>query len=282
MLLALISLLSLACAVGITFAAGGFAGLGWLWCLPLSFAGAWVVLLLLTLAVLALICAGVDKEKPQEHDDPVFRRLAALYAQLVVQLTMRLTITGREKLPKSGRFLLVCNHLSDLDPVVLMHAFPRAQLAFISKRENSAMPIIGKLMHRLMCQLINRENNREALKTILTCVRLIQEDEVSIAVFPEGYTSKDGKLHHFRSGVFKIAMKTKVPIVVCTIQGTNTILPPFHPMNIRLGKPVALHLLETIPPEAYESLTTVELSNLVYEKMLADLGEDFAPAEQNP
>lgn len=281
MLLTLITLLSLICAVGITCAADGFSGAVWLWCLPLSFAGAWVVLLLLTLLVLVLICAGIDREKPQEHDDPAFRRVTALYSELVVQLTMHLRITGREKLPKSGRFLLVCNHLSDLDPVVLMHAFPRSQLAFISKRENTDLPVIGKMMHRLMCQLLNRENNREALKTILTCVRLIQEDEVSIAVFPEGYTSKDGKLHHFRSGVFKIAMKTKVPIVVCTIQGTNTVLPPFA-KEVRLGRPVELHLLEVIPPEAYEGLTTVELSDLVFHKMLADLGDAFTPTEQNP
>ena len=62
-----------------------------------------------------------------------------------------------------------------------------------------------------MCQLINRENDREALKTILKCIQMIREDQVSVAVFPEGYTSRDGKLHHFRSGVFKSPPRPRCP-----------------------------------------------------------------------
>lgn len=86
----------------------------------------------------------------------------------------------------------MCNHLNDLDPLSLLKHFKKSQLAFISKRENDEKFIVGKLMHKILCQPINRENDREALKTIVKCIQILKEDKASIAVFPEGYTSRDG------------------------------------------------------------------------------------------
>ena len=106
-------------------------------------------------------------------------------------------------------------------PVTLLRYFSGSQLAFITKRENMSMFVVGKMMHKILCQPINRENDKEALKTILKCIQLLKDDMASVAAFPEGYTSVDGLLHHFRHGIFKIATKAKVPIVVCTLQNTN-------------------------------------------------------------
>lgn len=285
MLLTVITVLAVLGAAGICLGTGAFAAWAWLWALPVSFAGIWLFALLAAVFLLYLVCRRVDLSVPQEEDDPRFRRFAGIYIDALLRLTMRLRVSGREKLPTSGRFLLVCNHLCDLDPPVLLHAFPDSQLAFISKRENSTMPIVGGIMHRLMCQMINRENDREALKTILRCIQLIKEDKVSIAVFPEGYTSRDGKLHHFRSGVFKIALKTGVPIVVCTIRGTNRVfsgLQPFSLSSIHPGARVEAHLVDVISPESYRGKTAVEIGDQVYAMMLRDLGPAYAPAEETP
>ena len=131
-------------------------------------------------------------------------------------------------------------------------------------------------MHKILCQPINRENDREALKTILKCIQIIKEDKASIAVFPEGYIQPDKKLHHFRPGVFKIATKTKVPIVVCTLQGTMHVLRNFLHLK---PSTVDLHLLKVIYPEEYESLTTVELADRIYQMMAEDLGPDLVAQE---
>jgi 1-acyl-sn-glycerol-3-phosphate acyltransferase len=146
-----------------------------------------------------------------------------------------------------------------MDPLTLLMYFSKYQLAFISKRENASMFIVGKLMHKLMCQMINRENDREALKTILTCIRLIKEDEVSIGVFPEGYTSMDGLLHPFRSGVFKIAQKANVPIVVCTLRDTQYALK--NAMKLKRSV-VELRLLDVIPAEDLKGRTAVDIGSI--------------------
>ncbi len=275
MLIGAITGLSLILSAVLWVSQGGT--LGELWLLLPGFLGSFLLLSLLTFLLVLAACAAVHTDVPQEKDSPFYRRLTCLLAEAALTiLSVRMHTEGLEKLPKSGRFLLVCNHLSDMDPVVLMHYFGKRQVAFISKRENTTMFVVGKLMHKTMCQLINRENDREALKTILKCVQLLKEDQVSIGVFPEGYTSMDHKFHPFRSGVFKIALRAKVPVVVCTLKNTQFV---FDNAKRLKRTEVHLHLLDVIQPENFG--TAVELGNEAHRLMAEDLGDEYAPLEQN-
>lgn len=214
-----------------------------------------------------------DPAQVQDGDDPYIRTVVKLYAPAVFRLLgCKIDAQGTEKLPRDGRFLLVCNHLYDLDPGVPLILFPDAQLAFISKKENLEKPIVGPLMLRIQCQMIDRENDRAALKTILKCISILKEDRASIAVFPEGRIVKDGKLlHDFRPGVFKIAQKAGVPIVVCTLNGTQNIV-----KNVRRFRRTRIdfHLLEVIPAEELKGTTTVDIARRVHGIMAADLGAE--------
>ena len=265
-------LAGLICAV-----AGGFESFAWLWILPVGFLGCLLGLGLLFFLVLWLSCAFVDIEKPQEQDSKFHRFLVCNTAELVLSiLQARVHTRGLEQLPKDGRFVLVCNHINDLDPVTLLAFFKKSQLAFISKRENASMFIVGKIMHKIQCQRINRENDREALRTIINCIKIIQEDKASIGVFPEGYTSLDGLLHPFRSGVFKIAQKANVPIVVCTVQNTNKV---FRNIKKLKATDVHLHLLKVLQPEELAGKTAVEVGDMVHKMMAEDLGPDLVLQE---
>lgn len=248
--------------------------LGWaVWMVPVAFAGLFLIGLGLAVLFLWIVCARVDLSKPQEEDDRFYRSVMYVYIEALIRLVrVRLHTKGLEKTPKTGRFLLVCNHLCVADPGIVLHCFQKSQLAFLTKKENYSLPFIGAFMHKILCQPIDRENDRQALKSIIKCIQLIREDKVSVCAFPEGYTSKDGKLHPFRAGVFKIAQKTNVPIVVCTIQGTREL---FRNLRHLRHTEVELHLVEVIPPEAYAGLNTVALGEMIYEKMIGDLGETF-------
>ena len=272
MLIGGISVVSVAVAAVICLCTGAFADLAWLWILPVSGLGVFLCLGLAYFLLLWFACSIVRMDVPQEKDNRFYRILTYLTAEAAITLLqLRVHTRGLEKTPKDGRFLLVCNHLHDMDPVTLMWFFRKNQLAFISKRENDQKFLVGKLMHKILCQPINRENDREALKTILKCIDLLKKDQVSIAVFPEGYTSMDEKLHPFRNGVFKIAQKAQVPIVVCTLQNTQ-----YSFANAKRLKPthVHLHLLEVIPAEELVGVTTVEIGNRVHALMAADLGPE--------
>lgn len=276
MLRYIVLLLALLLAVGFCCVAGT-TGITWLWLLPVSFLGSLVGMAAIFFLTLWISTLFVDTDKVQEKDNKFYRFLTQTTAQLAVWiLRMRVHTKGLEKTPKKGRFLLVCNHLSLLDPVTLLAYFGKSQLAFISKRENKTMFLVGKLMHKMLCQLINRENNREALKTIINCIRIIQEDKASVAVYPEGYINGDDLLHPFRSGVFKIAQKAKVPIVVCTIRNTQKVkknMPRLKPTDIHL------HLVDVLQPEDFAGMTTVDIANRVHTIMAEDLGPDLVLQE---
>lgn len=275
MLLKLICLISALSAAGITYCEAGFGSLGWIWMLPVSFVGSYVGCVVLVFLFLLVLSWTIDTSVPQQEDSKFMRGVAKLVCPAVFPLLLcRVEWKGLEKLPKDGRFLLVCNHLGYLDPILLMAAFPDAQLAFISKQENEDLFIIGKLMHRILTQKINRENDREALRTILSCIKLIQTDRASVAVFPEGYTSMDARLHKFRNGVFKIAQRANVPVVVCTLTGTEKAFS--NALRLR-RTPVTMHLVDVIPAEDTQGVTTSVIGDRVHALMKADLGPVYAP-----
>ena len=273
MLLRTITAVSLLIGV-ISYVLWGFA----LWAAALLFVGCYLVLLALAFGFLCAVCALVDIDKPQEEDSPFYRVVMNLYTEALIPLVLlKVKASGLEKTPKNGRFLLVCNHQNESDPGILLHYFKRSQVAFISKKENRDMFVVGKVMHKTLCQLVNRENDREALKTILKCIQLLKEDKVSIGVFPEGGILVKDKLSHFRSGVLKIAQKAGVPIVVCTLYGTQNI-----PKNVKKLRRthIDLHVLGVVPAEELKGVTTVDIAARVHAMMAQDLGPDKVAIEK--
>ena len=278
MLLRFIILLSLVLGAIIGIPTGIFESYTWLWALPLMALGFTLLFLLLVFLYVLLLCKRVDMQKPQDGEDPHYRRVLELIVESVLPLLrVSVKVKGINKVPE-GRFMLVCNHVQDLDPAPLFYALPGRQLAFVAKKEVRNMFIVGPMLHKLQGQFIDRENDREALKTILNCIRILKEDKASIAVFPEGGIHDDRKFHHFRPGVFKIAQKAQVPIVVCTLKNTRWL-----GYNVTHLKPtnVEVSVLTVIRPEEFEGLTTPELANQVYHIMAEDLGPENVADEQN-
>ena len=279
MLIGGITLLSILLSGLLCLGTGSFENLAWLWVLPCGFLGSFLVLAVLSFLLLWFFCAIVDQKKPQEKDSKFYRALLHLFVDAILPLArVKIKTQGLEKTPKGRRFMLVCNHIDNIDPAFLLTCFRDSQLAFISKREVQSYFLVGNMMHKILCQPINRENDREALKTILRCIQILKEDKASIAVFPEGYIHKDKKLHRFRSGVFKIATKTKVPIVVCTIRDTRFVIPTLKKLQ---PSSVDVRLLQVIEPEEYENMTTVDLAEQIYQIMAQDLGPELVSQEEN-
>lgn len=278
MLIGIFAAISLLAAALLCVGVGAFAGLTWIWVLPLGCLVMFLLLAGLWFLLLQAMARGADMEQKQEKESRAYRWvLQNTIAALLPILGVRVHREGFHQEIPQGRFLLVCNHLHDIDPAILLRYFPKSQLAFIAKREVAAMPLVGPFLKKTMGQFVNRENDREALKTILECIRLIKEDQVSVAVFPEGYVSLDHRLHPFRPGVFKIAQKAKVPVVVCTLRDTYTALAKVKKLQ---GADIHLHLVGIIPAEELEGVTTVEVAHRVHDMMAADLGPDLVlPAE---
>ena len=236
------------------------------WLVPLALVCVFVALIILHVAIFALSIVTVNLNKPP-RDTNFFRLLVKGFLQLALPiLRVKVHITGQDKIPTDEPFLLVCNHIHDLDPAIIYYAVPDARLAFIGKKEvRDLFPFIYKALHKLSGLPIDRENNREAAKTIISAVQLIKNKTNSVAIFPEGYVSKSGELLPMRNGAFKIATKANCKIVVCALWGTKDI-----PKNLlRRKTDIYFDVLGVI--DTVDNNHTVEIGDQIHEMMQASL-----------
>ena len=220
--------------------------------------------MILFLLLLFVSTRFVDPKKLLEKPSRYFRFMLNQFCRLAFFLGgVHVHVTGLEKLPHDHRFLLVSNHLFAFDPLIYYYAIPHDELAFISKKENFSLFMVAEIMRELLCLPIDRENDRAALRTILKAIQFLKEDKTSIAVFPEGYTSKTGELNSFRNGAFKIAQKAGVPIVVCVLSNTPAILKNMF----RRHTDVYLDELDIIPADELNGVTTAQIGSRIHDTM---------------
>lgn len=236
-----------------------------LWALALLLGACLAYILFLTAAALL-----VDPGKEYTKDSPFYRHLLYGATACAIRLLhIHIEARGLEKLPPNGRFLLVCNHRSNFDPILTWQIMRKYDLAFVSKPENFRIPIFGRFIRRCCFLAIDRENPKNALVTIQKAAALLENDEVNVAIYPEGTRSKDCVLLPFHNGVFKIAQKANVPIVVAAIQGTEQI----HRNWYRRRTRVQFEVLETIPAEFAAENRTAAIGERVREDLLSGLTE---------
>lgn len=241
-----------------------------LWALALLLAVCLGYVLFLTVAALL-----VDTTKTYTQDSPFYRRLLYGATAIAIRLLhIRLEVSGLEKLPTEGRFLLVCNHRSNFDPILTWQILKKQNLAFVSKPENFQIPIFGRFIRRCCFLPIDRRNPRNALETIDAASKLLEEDRVNIAIYPEGTRSKACTLLPFHNGVFKIAKKAGVPIAVAAIQGTEAI----HKNWYRKKTTVRFEILETVPAPFVSASRTAAIGQRVREDLdraLTEKGDSY-------
>ena len=240
------------------------------WLVPLLFVGFFLGLVIIHMLITVVWISTIRTDRPV-NNGKAFRRWIILTVPLLMKLfRVRVNATGVEKVPQNGRMLFVCNHQHDFDPVIILSVFPEYEIGFIGKKEiYKTMPLIGKAMHGLHSLPIDRENNREAAKTVIEAARLLKEDKASIGLFPEGYVSKSCELLPLRNGSLKIALRGNVPIVVCVLNNTREI-----PKRMFLRHTdIEFRVLSVIYPEDYKDLTTVELGDRIHAEMKTALDE---------
>ncbi|MBO4692948.1 MAG: 1-acyl-sn-glycerol-3-phosphate acyltransferase [Clostridia bacterium] len=235
------------------------------WLVPCVFAGVLLSLLIIHLLIFVICGYIVDLKKPQEKQSRFYRGLVKITLPMLFSLLrVKVESTGTENTDDVYPAMLVCNHLDNIDPAVILNELPELKLGFIGKKEiYTDMPFVARYMHKLNCLPIDRENNREAAKTIIEAIRLIKNKTASVGIFPEGYTSLDGKLHDFRNGAFKIATKSGCPVVVCTVVGTHEAVKNLF----KRKNTIYFDVLEVISGEEILSMTTSEISDRIHKEM---------------
>ena len=197
-------------------------------------------------------------------------------AYLLANPLWKVSVTGREKIDLRIPTLLVANHLSIFDIFVLFYLHRTFQ--WVSKRSNIHIPVLG--LNMALCRTIffDRDQPKEILRMVKDSVKRLGEG-VSLVVFPEGERSPDGRLQPFLAGAFSIAKRAKVRVQPIAITNTYKVLPRYQLiLNPRVHMSVTV--LDPIPLETVQTLTTEELKDLAFERIAAALPEDHLPRSE--
>lgn len=247
-------------------------GYSW-WLVPVLVVAFLLVFIILHMSWFLLSFAFVSLKSNQDKGAKYYRFALKVTLPLIVAVArVKINLSGMspEEVPSDREMLFICNHQHDFDPAIIWSVFPNNNIGFIGKKDiYEKMPIIAKVMHKLYGLPIDRENNREAVKTIIGAIKLLKDKKASMAIFPEGYTSKNCELLPFRNGAFKIALKANVPIVVCALNGTRKI----PKRMIWRNSEVDFRIIEVIYPEQFAGMSTNEIGDMIHPKMEKALEE---------
>jgi 1-acyl-sn-glycerol-3-phosphate acyltransferase len=145
-------------------------------------------------------------------------------ARMYLRLTaVPLSVLGLERLTPHDRCVLVCNHASYTDGILLVAALPRPY-GFVAKRELRDQFLVGRYLARLGAEFVERFDVKRSVEDANRMVEAVAGGH-SLLVFPEGTFSARPGLRPFLLGGFLAAARARVPVVPVTIRGSRTLLP---------------------------------------------------------
>ena len=160
-------------------------------------------------------------------------------------------IRGLEHIPKDDAVLFVSNHQGNFDYAIFLGYITKPK-GFISMTGAKYIPIVRKWMVDLDCVFIDRDNIKQATAALRRGVELLKSGW-SMVIFPEGRRSKGNLVGPFKAGSFKLATKSKVPIIPVTLDGTYKIMEANRNWIIPSHVRVTIHpMIETANLEGQE------------------------------
>ena len=174
-------------------------------------------------------------------------RAAELTVSPLLRAWFRPTVTGVENVPRTGPAIIAANHISASDEVFTPMS-ARRQVVYFAKAEYfTGTTLRGRLTAWTFTEFglvpVDRDNTKAAASTIEIGMRLLAEGRL-LGIYPEGTRSPDGRLHKFRTGVARLALRSGAPVIPVGLVGTDQVLPPgtsrWHraPVEVHFGTPL--------------------------------------------
>ena len=159
---------------------------------------------------------------------------------------------GREHISRSQSYVIVANHQSQYD-IVVLYGWLGVDFRWVMKKELRKVPGLGIACEKIGHIFIDRSNTKKALESLNAAKETIT-DGVSVIFFPEGTRSETGRLGKFKMGAFKMAKDLGLPILPVTISGTREILKTKSVLLWPGKAEITIH-----PPIHHDDLTVREL-----------------------
>jgi 1-acyl-sn-glycerol-3-phosphate acyltransferase len=182
---------------------------------------------------------------------------------------VRVKTVGLEQLNASRTYVFMSNHVSNIDPPLLLPRIP-GRTSVMAKQELFKIPILGKAMRMASLVPVNRGDRDAGISAVRAATEVVRRG-IHMTIYVEGHRSFDGKLLSFKKGPFYLAEECHVPVVPITISGTHYVMPKGR-FAIKPGT-VTLTFHEPIQPEGFGARG--ELMEKVREAINSGLPEEY-------
>ena len=227
----------------------------------------------LTLSSIALFPVAVliwAVTAPFDERRVLLHRFTCFWASLYTWTNpvWRVRVEGRERIRPEATYVMVANHQSLLDILVLFRLF--AHFKWVSKAENFRVPCIGWNMALNRYIRLRRGDPQSIGEMMSACARALDEGN-SIMMFPEGTRSPDGRLRAFKHGAFTLALGSGCPLLPIVVDGTANALPK-RGFLLRGRHPISVRVLDEIPHERVRGRPVAEVVDEVWRVFAHELG----------
>lgn len=166
---------------------------------------------------------SLEKRGLLEKRDELINKVTKVWANVLLKIAgAKVNVHGLENIPSDGNFLFVGNHQGNFDIPIYVTKIPMLK-GFVAKVELQKIPGITVWMKNLNCIFMDRNNMRKSGEAIITGIKTLKSGK-SLVIFPEGTRSKGDKMGEFKAGSFKLATKSKVPIIPVTMDGSYKLM----------------------------------------------------------
>lgn len=139
-----------------------------------------------------------------------------------------------ERLRIDAPFIVIGNHLSNLDPIIIALAIPGYQVNFLAKKELAKVGVVRWFLAKLHAIFVDRHNSD--MEAMRACVKVTRSGGI-LGIFPEGTRHHQGLMEEIESGVALIALRSGVPLVPVYIQGKLRL---FRRLDVLVGNPIPM------------------------------------------
>ena len=252
-------LVALACSGSLYYFLHLYNEWWWFWVPIISLPVFYILAFGFTLVILFIVSKTININKEVKKPNKLAHFVTM---QMTHQINRFLGIlvkkTGMHGVSKKGPYMIVYNHTSNFDPMIIMDKFRR--VICVTKPENKKAPIAGPFIHKSGFISINRDDDKEGIKAIQTAIEYIEKGYGQICIAPEGTRSKTLELLPFHPGAFNIAKRAEVPILCIGLKNTHMI----HKNVLKRFTKVNMDVLALIEPSEFMELSTVDISNKIH------------------
>ena len=227
-----------------------------------------LALIILFFIVLFFLTIWEPLKKERTKQSKYYRKVLLFYNYFLFDLfNMKIEYSGLEKLKRGEKYMVISNHRSNLDSLLIDTYLREFGLVFVAKKSLFKIPFVRRIIHGCNYIYLDRGDIKQECRAIKKGINILNDsnDPCSVGVFPEGTRTinKDYTLGEFKPGCFNLAKKTKCKIVLSCTRYTDLV----NKGLLFKRHKVFYDIISIIDYEEYKDMNTIELSKLCHDKI---------------